>query len=36
MNPKQQKFIRVVCFVLAMIMIAGMAYMGVSLFMASL
>lgn len=36
MNPKQQKLVRVVCFVLAMIMIAGVAYMGVSLFMTSI
>ena len=36
MNNKQKKLIRIVCLILALIMIAGVAYTGVALFMAAL
>ena len=35
-DKKQKKIIRIVCLILALIMIAGVAYTGVSLFMSAL
>lgn len=35
-EKKQKKIVRIVCLVLALIMIAGVAYTGISLFMAAL
>lgn len=36
MNNKQKKLVRIICLILALIMIAGVAYTGVSMFMAAL
>lgn len=35
MNKKQKKIVRIICLALAMLMIASVAYMGISLLTAS-
>ena len=35
MNPKQKRIVRIVCFVLVLLMVLSVAYLGVSLIVAA-